>query len=297
MWRPSANRKPLVASGQLSTTSRLFLGLGAALFICGCQVSSSLDEIRTDFLALRYLEVAEDGASARPVNRARIISSTDRALALAPEHPLVLPRAGLLYMIAQAYDQAIPALLKAQRITGADYQYELGTCHLYSGQTDQGIALLEQALQRGRQAYYRHQLGPLAYATLLNNIGYAYADVGVQLPRAQHLITQAQDLAPLIASFTDSLGWVYFRLGDYHNAAFYLERAVRQSLDSPNAEIHYHLGTTYARQNRLPEARQQLQEALELRPRYSEALEELERLSQQLSPSWRVDASGEIPRS
>ncbi len=275
-------------SRQLSIVSRLFLMLGVALLIGGCQASRSLDQLRTEFLALRYLKVATDGATAQPVDPAKIIANTDRALALAPEHPLVLPRAGNLYMIAQAYDRAIPLLLEAQHITGADYHYELGTCYLYDGDTNRGIGLLEQALQRGRQAYYRHQLNPVDYAMLLNNIGYTYADVGVQLPRAQHLITQAVKIAPLIASFTDSLGWVYFRLGDYHNAAFYLERAVRQSLDSPNAEIHYHLGLTYARQYRLIEAKQQLHQALRLGPHHSEALRELEHLNQQLSPSWRV---------
>ena len=271
--------------------------LGVALLVGGCQASRSLDQLRTEFLALRYLKVAADGATAQPVDPTKIIASTDRALALAPEHPLVLPRAGSLYMVAQAYDRAIPALLKAQDITGADYHYELGTCYLHCGDTDQGIGLLEQALQRGRQAYYRHQLNPVDYAMLLNNIGYTYADVGVQLSRAQHLITQAVKIAPLIASFTDSLGWVYFRLGDYHNAAFYLERAVRQSLDSPNAEIHYHLGLTYARQYRLIEAKQQLHQALRLGHHHSEALRELEHLNQQLSPSWRVDASCDTPRS
>lgn len=258
------------------------------MLICGCHVPRSVDRLRTEFLALRYIKVAEAAATGEPADFPRAVRSLDRAMALAPDHPLVVARVGRLYVIAAAYQQAIPALLKAQRTTGQTYYYELGTCYLRTGDRARGTAYLEKAIQLSRHSYRQQRLGALSYATALNNVGYSYADAGIKLPRAKWLITQALRLAPCVASFIDSLGWVYFRQGDYHNAAFYLERAVRQSLDRPNAEIHYHLGVTYAHQHRLAEAREQLQRALQLRPYYPEALNELRQLHRQLSPSWRA---------
>ncbi len=262
--------------------------LTTVLLICGCQVPQSIGRARTDFLALRYLKVAEDAATGQPADFAKIVNSLDRAMALAPDHPLVVARAGRLYMVAEAYQRAIPVLLKAQRTTGQTYYYELGTCYLRSGDTARGIASLEQAVRLIQYHYQQRQLGALDYAMVLNNVGYTYADAGIKLPRAKRLIAQAVRLAPLTPSFIDSLGWAYFRQGDYHNAAFYLERAVRQSLDHPNAEIYYHLGVTYAHQHHLTMAREQLQRALQLRPHYPEALNELRQLYQQLSPSWQA---------
>ena len=269
----------------------MLVAIGIAVLICGCQPLRSLDQLRTDFIALRYVKIAEAAVTDGPPAFAQAARSLDRALALAPDHQLVLARAGTLYVIAEAYNRAIPVLLKAQRITGAGHYYELGTCYLRTGDETRGIAYLERSVQLASHRYRHRQLSALGYATVLNNVGYIYADAGVELHRAKWLIEQAVHRAPLIASFTDSTGWVCFRFGDYHNAAFYLERAARQSLDSPNPEIHYHLGTTYARQNRLAEARQHLQKALELRPHYPAARDELRLLHRQLSPPWRANVA------
>ncbi len=120
--------------------------LATVLLICGCQVPRSADRLRTDFLALRYLQMAEAALADKPADFDEAVHSLNRALALAPDHQLVLARAGTLYTAAEAYQQAIPMLRKAQGITGHSYYYELGTCYLRTGDQQRGTVYLEEVL-------------------------------------------------------------------------------------------------------------------------------------------------------
>jgi Flp pilus assembly protein TadD len=62
----------------------------------------------------------------------------------------------------------------------------------------------------------------------------------------------------------DSLGWAYFRIGDYRRAVEKLEEAVLLSPADP--EINSHLGDAYWRVGRQIEARFQWSRALSLDP-------------------------------
>ena len=62
---------------------------------------------------------------------------------------------------------------------------------------------------------------------------------------------------------TDSLGWVHYKLGNLTEAAGYLETAV--SLTDYETVVADHLGDVYLKQNRLEEALEVFQKALENR--------------------------------
>ena len=62
----------------------------------------------------------------------------------------------------------------------------------------------------------------------------------------------------------DSLGWVYYRLGNYKKAVLELERAVQIRPEDPI--INDHLGDAYWRVDRELEARFQWQRSLSLEP-------------------------------
>ncbi|MCS6945175.1 MAG: tetratricopeptide repeat protein [Sutterellaceae bacterium] len=72
-----------------------------------------------------------------------------------------------------------------------------------------------------------------------NALGYTFADRNQRLPEALALIEKALSLAPNDAYILDSMGWVYFRLGDLPRAREYLERAFQLK---PEAEVGAHLG-------------------------------------------------------
>jgi Flp pilus assembly protein TadD len=60
----------------------------------------------------------------------------------------------------------------------------------------------------------------------------------MRLPEALQLIQKAQQLSPDDAYILDSLGWVYFRMGDLKLARDYLQRAYNAK---PEPEVTIHL--------------------------------------------------------
>jgi len=87
------------------------------------------------------------------------------------------------------------------------------------------------------------------YAAALNNLGYMFADRGVNLPEALKLIQKAVELEPQNGSYLDSLGWVYFKLGQYGPAEENLHKAIDRS--ATDASIHDHLGELYEKTGKL----------------------------------------------
>ena len=74
----------------------------------------------------------------------------------------------------------------------------------------------------------------------------------------------AVDLRPQDGNIVDSLGWLYYRTGDYDKAARQLERAVE--LRPQDATINDHLGDAYWQVGRHDEARFQWRRTLSLEP-------------------------------
>jgi tetratricopeptide (TPR) repeat protein len=85
--------------------------------------------------------------------------------------------------------------------------------------------------------------------TILNYIGYMNADRGVKLNESLKQIQKAVDLDPQNYAFLDSLGWVYFKLGQYTQATLNLQKAVERSSTDPT--VHDHLGQVYEKTGKL----------------------------------------------
>jgi tetratricopeptide (TPR) repeat protein len=76
-------------------------------------------------------------------------------------------------------------------------------------------------------------------AQVLNALGYTLADRTNRYEEALQYIQRAMELEPDDAAVVDSMGWVYYRLGDYNQAIKHLRRANELSQDP---EIAAHLG-------------------------------------------------------
>ncbi len=100
--------------------------------------------------------------------------------------------------------------------------------------------------------------------TILNYLGYALLDRGLKLPEAQTLIATAAKLRPDDGFIADSLGWAYYRTGQYAKAVTVLEGAARQ--ETGDATINEHLGDAYWRAGRRIEARFRWRAASDLAP-------------------------------
>jgi len=100
-------------------------------------------------------------------------------------------------------------------------------------------------------------------ANALNALGYMLADLGQRLDEAYSYISRALKLKPDNPAILDSLGWVYYRMGDYANALKYLRRA---AAGEPDDEISAHLGEVLWVSGERDEARSVWNKALEFAP-------------------------------
>ncbi len=86
-------------------------------------------------------------------------------------------------------------------------------------------------------------------ATVLNYLGYMLADRGLRLEEALGHVKQAVALEPQNGAYLDSLGWAYFKLGNYDLAEENLRKATERIPSDPT--IQDHLGDLYQKTGRL----------------------------------------------
>jgi tetratricopeptide (TPR) repeat protein len=99
---------------------------------------------------------------------------------------------------------------------------------------------------------------------VLNYLGYSWVDQGVHMDEGMDMIRRAVEQRPDDGYIVDSLGWAYFRTGNYDEAVKNLERAVELKPEDPT--INDHLGDAYWRVGRTLEAHFQWSHAKDLKP-------------------------------
>jgi tetratricopeptide (TPR) repeat protein len=181
------------------------------------------------------------------------------AAAKAPDDPQTLVVLADLLRDDERYGEAVDVLDKLIAKTGGDaatswrLYYLRGAALEQSGKWPQAQGDLQQALK----------LRP-DDPEILNYLGFAWADRGENLKQALNLLQKATLLDPQNGAVVDSLGWVHYRLGDYHQAVHELELAA--ALDAADPEVNDHLGDAYWRVGRRLEARYQWRRVLSLSP-------------------------------
>ena len=99
---------------------------------------------------------------------------------------------------------------------------------------------------------------------VLNYLGYSWIDQGVHLDEGMGMIKRSVEQRPDDGYIVDSLGWAYYRLGNYDEAVKNLERAVELKPVDPT--INDHLGDVYWKVDRPLEAKFQWSHARDLKP-------------------------------
>ncbi len=97
---------------------------------------------------------------------------------------------------------------------------------------DEAIARMEKVLEMQPD-----------HVEALNYLGYIWADNNVHLDKALVYINKAITLKPDNGFIMDSLGWVYFRMGELEKARTALEQAIILQPEDPY--IHEHMGDIY----------------------------------------------------
>lgn len=74
---------------------------------------------------------------------------------------------------------------------------------------------------------------------ILNYLGYSWVDKGRNIPEALTMLEKARSLKPYDGYIVDSVGWAYYRLGRYGDAAKTLEDAILLVPGDPTINDHY----------------------------------------------------------
>jgi Tfp pilus assembly protein PilF len=124
------------------------------------------------------------------------------------------------------------------------------------------LILADLELHAGRKdsaiAYYRKVIAAdPTNVGALNNLAFLLIDRSHAVDEGMKFARRAQQLSPDSSSTNDTLGWAYFRQGDYATAQGYLSRAIEER---PTPEEKYHLAVVYIKSGD-PKKGQELMEA------------------------------------
>uniref|UniRef100_Q07I90 Tetratricopeptide TPR_2 repeat protein n=1 Tax=Rhodopseudomonas palustris (strain BisA53) TaxID=316055 RepID=Q07I90_RHOP5 len=157
---------------------------------------------------------------------------------------------------AVTYSKGIDALTGSEKNTWV-YHYFRGICLERSKQWAKAEVDMKKALEL--QPEQPH---------VLNYLGYSWIDQGINLDDAMKMIKRAVDQRPDDGYIVDSLGWAYYRIGNFEEAVKTLERAIDLKPEDPT--INDHLGDAYWRVGRTLEAKFQWAHARDLKPETEE---------------------------
>jgi tetratricopeptide (TPR) repeat protein len=138
------------------------------------------------------------------------------------------------YQRLEKYADSIPSL---ERLVVRDKDsvpagFLLGAAYERTGKRQEAVAEFKRVLA----------IDPNFHAAL-NYLGYMWAEKGENLTEARQMIERAVTLEPDNGAYVDSLGWVYFRQGDFEQARRTLERATQ--LETTDPTVQEHLGDVY----------------------------------------------------
>ena len=232
-----------------------------------------------------YLRLAELllGPLKDPERAVKFLTEARRRFAGAPEIAYYL---AIAQREAKQIQQAVATFEEALHEAELDQDDEIINAKFYFnyGATAEQAGLYEKAADLLRKSI---ALDPANAAEAYNYLGYMWADHNMHLDEAEETIRRALEIEPNNGSYLDSLGWVEFRKGKFDQALADLLRAAK-NIDREDPIVFEHIGDTYLKLNRVPEALESWQKALKLDPKNKSLADKIERtkttLSQGLPP-------------
>jgi Tfp pilus assembly protein PilF len=234
-------------------------------------------------------------------NRDEAIATWKKLQIIAPDDPDIAPNLGGFYMAQKRYPEALAIFESAAKAAPSDAfaQMRLGMVRLRARKTAEGMQAMHKALQLDP--------GP----EMLNDVAYEMAEADTNLSEAldysqrsikeveeqsQRLdfqnVQQADLQIPLtITSYWDTLGWIYFKMGDLARAESYLTPAWQLQQSGLMGD---HLGQVYERQKKLTAALHMYKLAFEANPRLEETPSRIRNLANVSLPEKQMEAREEL---
>jgi tetratricopeptide (TPR) repeat protein len=137
------------------------------------------------------------------------------------------------------FDQAAEEAAQGQtEMLDAQFYFAYGAAAEQAGQVEKAAGLLNKSID----------LDPAGAAEAYNYIGFMWVDRGMRLDEAGELIKRALRMEPTNPAYIDSLGWYYFKKGQYTQAVATLKKAAG-TIQPEDPEVDEHLGDAYAADN------------------------------------------------
>lgn len=175
---------------------------------------------------------------------------------------------GVSYLSLDSLELAKIYLLRANEIENDDRGTLLNLATVYE-KTKQ----YEDAERHLSRLHELHPDDPV----ICNFYGYLLAEMQKDLELAAKLVLKALETEPENGYYLDSLGWVYYQMGDYARAIVELENAALRVSDDP--VVLEHLGDAYRALRRFGEARAAYEKSSELQDENAEILEKIQSTS------------------
>jgi len=220
-----------------------------------------------------YLRLAELllGPLKDPERAVKFLAEARRRFSGAPEIVYYL---AIAQREAKQTQRAVATFEEALREAQLDQDNEIVNAKFYFnyGVTAEQAGLYEKAADLLRRSI---TLDPANAAEAYNYLGYMWADHNMHLDEAMEMIQRALQSDPNNGSYLDSLGWVEFRQGKFDQALADLLRAVK-NMDREDPIVFEHIGDTYLKLHRVPEALESWQKAFALDPKNKKLAEKIE---------------------
>ena len=190
---------------------------------------------------------------------------------------------GLIYSNMKDYARAMESFAEAEAMVKArpdDKELLDSAFYFYYGAAAERAGQFDRATELFRQSI---KLNPDNDESC-NYLGYMFAEKNIHLQEAEELVKRALKAQPKSGAFLDSLGWVYFRKGDYHRALQCVGEAAKSDAAKEDATVFEHLADIYLKLGKKDLAREQLRKGLEVEPQNKSVAEKLRALGGEVPP-------------
>jgi tetratricopeptide (TPR) repeat protein len=180
-----------------------------------------------------------------------------------PDMPRITYALGQALSLAKQHQQALATFEEAlheaenneSELLDAEFFFSYGAASEQAGMYDKAAELFKKSIE----------MDPANSSKALNYLGFMWVDHDQHLDEAGGLIKRAVEMEPDNGAFLDSLGWFYFKKGDYENALAELLKAA--SVTKPDdATVFDHIADTYQKLGNAAQALVYWQKSVALDP-------------------------------
>jgi len=186
------------------------------------------------------------------------------------DRPMLSYILGMALSQAKRHNEALAAFSDAQALAetsredllNAEFYFSYGAAAEQAGLPDKAAELLKRSIELDPNGSTLPSPG-----SSYNYLGYMWADLNQHLDEAGELIKKAVAMEPDKGEYLDSLGWYYFRKGDFDRALkelLHAEESILREDQKDDATVLDHIGEAYLKLGKTADALSAWQKSLAL---------------------------------